>query len=293
MLLTRPATITLNSTNAPETVALYNGGTTYAVGDQARSDVTHRIYQSLQNSNTGHAVTDTAWWVDAGPTNGYAMLDTVNGTVTTGDPTIEMEVEPAGRVDTIALLNLSAATVTITITDATDGVVHDETYDLSTDVGIGTWWQWYNEPIVRATDLTLTGLPAYIAPTIAITIDNGVDDATCGTLVIGQARNLGATLYGGGPGQIDYSRIERDEFGELVGLLQRGFARTGSYRVMVARGLVDEFVRQMALYRATPVLYIMSDQYGSTTVFGIVRNFDVDIAYPDYSLIAIELEGVT
>lgn len=42
------------ATNAVEAVALWNAGTTYALGVDVRSDTTRRIYRSLQAGNTNH-----------------------------------------------------------------------------------------------------------------------------------------------------------------------------------------------------------------------------------------------
>ena len=86
------------ATNAVETVALWNAGTTYAVNAEARSDTTHRIYRSLQASNTNHdpeADVDPesglgTWWQDVGPTNAWAMFDPVNLTQTSVSDEIEV-----------------------------------------------------------------------------------------------------------------------------------------------------------------------------------------------------------
>lgn len=54
----------------PETMALqerafrdaYNGATTYALAAEVYDATTNAYYSSAQGSNTGHAVTNTAWW---------------------------------------------------------------------------------------------------------------------------------------------------------------------------------------------------------------------------------------
>jgi len=44
------------------TMVAYAGDTTYGQGDLAYDDTTGETYKSLQDSNTGHAVTETDWW---------------------------------------------------------------------------------------------------------------------------------------------------------------------------------------------------------------------------------------
>lgn len=250
---------------------------------------THTLYS---NPNVGKALTNTTFWLDTGPTNKWAMFDAVNGTVTTGVPTIAVTLDPTTRIDSLALLSMDATSVVVTMTDATDGLVYDETFDLISTNGIDEWWSYFFEEVVRATDLVITDLPPYVSPTITVTVSNGASNATVGTLITGLSRTLGGTLYGGGPGILDYSRKDTDVFGNYT-LVERGFSRTGSYNIRIARAVVDEFVRLLSLYRATPVLYVMTDDYGSTAVFGFYRSFSVSIDYYDYSLGSLELEGLT
>lgn len=74
MKMIRGVTVTdsvLVSSNVVETApAAYNGGTTYAAGDQV-SVVTGTVavvYESVQAGNVGHAVSDTDWWAPQGTT---------------------------------------------------------------------------------------------------------------------------------------------------------------------------------------------------------------------------------
>ncbi len=74
MKIIRPLTITdavLAATNVPENDhPAYSGATTYALGDRVivvGADI-HKIYESLQASNTGHApVTSPTYWEDDRP----------------------------------------------------------------------------------------------------------------------------------------------------------------------------------------------------------------------------------
>lgn len=80
MRIIRPVTIdsallTLDASNVPETPpAAYAGGTTYADGDLVSvlqaDGFTYKVYESLQGSNTGNAVTDTDWWLYRADTYG-------------------------------------------------------------------------------------------------------------------------------------------------------------------------------------------------------------------------------
>mgnify|MGYP005608554373 CR=1 FL=1 len=295
MKIVRPSLIddaALITSSATETVALWNSGTTYALGDQVRDDTEHKIYESLQASNTNHLVSDTAWWFEVGPTNRWAMFDEKINTVTTGATGLDVAIQPTGRVDTLALLNIDAASVHVTAIDGADGVIFDQTYSMVSDSGITDWYAYFYEPILRKTDLIITDIPLYNAPGITVSLDAAGSPVSAGVLIVGQAKDIGSTAYGASIGITDYSRKEADAFGNYT-IVERAFSRKGSFRLMVDGGLVDEVARFLSSYRATPALYIGADDYTSTAIYGFFRDFNIEIAYPTTSFCSLEIEGLT
>ena len=63
---------------------------------------------------------------------------------------------------------------------------------------------------------------------------------SCGTMALGQTRNLGGTIYGAQGGIQDYSRKETDEFGNYT-LVERAYAKRISYRVVRENTQIDVF----------------------------------------------------
>ena len=296
MKIVRPSYIDadakLISSNAGETVAAYNAGTTYPLAAQVRSDATHRIYESVQAGNVGHALTDPAWWLDVGPANTWAMFDQINGTATVGAAGLDVTVKPDGRIDSIALLNVDAAEVRVIVTDATDGMIHDQTYSMASDSGITDWYAYFYEPIIRKTDLIVSGFLLYAAPTIRVIVSAGGSPVSVGNMVMGQSREIGSTGYGAQVGINDYSRKEADGFGNYM-VVERAFSKKASFNLLIDASAVDNTQTLLAAYRATPILYIGADAYGSTAVFGFYKSFDITIAYPNHSLCNLEIEGLT
>jgi len=90
----------------------------------------------------------------------------------------------------------------------------------------------------------------------------------------------------------DYSRKERTDFGDVV-LVERAFAKRASFQLLLRAAEVDSFNDFLASVRATPCLWIGSQRYESTTVYGFYKSFDIVIAYFDYSDCELELEGLT
>lgn len=279
------------------TYAEWNSGTTYTEGDIVISAATHRTYQSLQASNlnkplvTAEGVTND-WWLDIGATNRWKMFDQSVTSQTSNPESIEVELQAAGRVDSVALLNVDGATATITMTDAVDGVVYDETFSLVSANGIIDWYSYFFEPIERLVDFVVTGMPPYANAVVDVVIDDPGTNARLGALVIGQSKELGVTQYGASVGIQDYSRKERDQFGNY-NVVERAFSKRADFTVWVENGLFDQVQTLLATYRATPIVYVGAEAFGSTVVYGFFRDFSGEIAYPTHSIYTLSLEGLT
>lgn len=297
MRLIRPAslddlTLTLDSTNVAETNPLYNAGTTYALDAIVRSDTTHHDYQSLQASNTGHSLSDAAWWLDLGPTNPYKMFDNSNTSQTENAETIEVVVTVDGRADAIAFLNMVAASITIVMTTVEDGELVNETIDLVTDSGINNWFEYFFEPVSRLGDYVRYDLPNNLNPTFTITITDPGATAKIGSLIVGQSRDLGNLLYGARIGITDYSRKEQDDFGNYT-IIERPFAKRASLKAVIPNTRVDAITTVLAQYRATACVIIGHDLYASTFIYGFYKGWEVELAFLEQSYLTIEWEGLT
>ncbi len=255
-------------------------------------DSLERLYESAQSGNTGHALTDPAWWIDAGPSNRWAMFDTVNGTSTSGPTGLDVQVQPLGRVDSVALLNLSAATARVKATDSVAGLIYDQTFSLVADAGVQDWYAYFYEPIVRSDTLVISDIPLFSGPLVEVILSAGGGPVSVGTMIAGQSKTLGSTALGASVGIMDYSRKEADDFGNYV-LIERAFSRKGSFSVMLDAGDVDEVDRLLQGYRATPIVWIGADAYSATVIFGFYRDFNIEISYPTVSFCSLEIEGLT
>lgn len=298
MKIIRPVAVTdsvLGSSTVPESEPVWLVGTTYALNDVARGNTTetaHKLFLSVQASNVGHPVTDPLWWVEMGPSNRWAMFDGSNSTQTVQAEEIEVVLNTITRVDSVALLNIEAATARVQMSAAGDGVVFDRTFNLVSDSGIIDWYSYFFEPISRKTDLIVTGLPPYAEAEITVTLSGEDSAVRVGTLVIGLGKELGDTAMGASIGIQDYSRKEQNPFGDFV-LVERAYSKRATFTVWVPRGFTDELQRLLASYRAVPIVYVGSQEFGSTAIFGFYRDFSVSIDYPTHSICSLEIVGLT
>ncbi len=93
-------------------------------------------------------------------------------------------------------------------------------------------------------------------------------------------------------GVIDYSRRVTDEFG-VTTVVQRGFARRMTVRLAVPFDDVDTIQRQLAELRATSATWIADDRFGSLSVRGFYKEFEVDHATAPLSYCTLTVEGMT
>jgi hypothetical protein len=300
MRLVRPQAITdtsgLVSTTVVEAETAWSNVATYAAGAIHFKSIAgiHQRFKSAAAGNIGHdPETDNGtWWTPLGPTNAWGMFDGLVQTQTTDADDITVVLEPSGRINTLALLNISGRSVRVLVEHPDEGVILDQTVNLTSTSGIGTLPSYLLEPIVRKTDLILPDLRWRLGSTLTVTVSAPGETVGVGALIIGQARSLGDTRWGATLGYDDYSVKQRDAFGNFI-VVERGYSKRGSFEVIVPPGMIDELQRLLIQYRATPVLFIGDERYGAMAIYGFVKSLDEVVQYETHILANMEFESVT
>lgn len=298
LTIVRPMTVTdtmLVSSTVPENDhAAWSGSTTYALGDRVILTSTHKVYESLQSSNlNNNPATAPLWWVEVGPTNRWKVFDTSNSTQTTQANSISYTIAPGGAVDSFAALNISnASSIRVRLVDATYGTVYDKTTDLSAQISAPDWWQWFFGLRVVPTLSVASDLPSYPTANLIVDLTGGASLAV-GVLLFGQSRTFSLGVEAGARlGITDFSRKETNDFGDTV-LVQRAFSKRASFDMTLLKSEVDPVISLLASVRAVPCLWIGSEKYESTVLYGYYKTFDVVISYAEYSDCSLEIEGLT
>lgn len=285
----------LAGTSVPENDhAAWNSGTTYALGDRVILTSTHKIYESLQAGNTGNNPTNSPlWWVEVGLTNRWRMFDLSTTTRTVVGAADYYEITPGQAVNAMALYNVSGIlSVRVRLTDPSFGLVYDKTADLTFVPSESSWYAWFFDERVEQTKFIADDLPSYPTATLRIDVTSS-GTAYIGVMAFGSIRSIGLGVQQGVRlGIQDYSRKERNEWGDTV-LVQRAFAKRVSFQMLVENRELDNTFRLLSELRATPCLWLGSDQFNSLAVFGFYNNFDINIAYATYSDCTIDVEGLT
>jgi hypothetical protein len=272
--------------------------TLWAAGTRAQGDrryvlPSYDLFEALTTTTdepVAGAAKDPATWVRVGKVNRFAMFDELVGHPATDTVDIEIDIAPDGTItNAVALFGVEAGSVTIEMSDPTDGTVYSRTLDLVDNSGVGDWWAYFYAPVVRLTDVVVDDLPSYATGTVHIELEG---PASVGEIVLGRAEDLGITQYGTGVSILDFSRKDRDTFGNAV-LIQRAFAARVQFTGKVFTAQVGSVVSRLAARRALPTVYYASAARRETLAFGFYRDFSITLAAPSVSDFAMEVEGLT
>lgn len=301
MQLIKPVTVTdtvLVSSNVPEDdYAEWAVGTTYDTGDKVIVLSTHSVYESLVDSNTGNnPVTDDGTnWLRLGATNRWKAFDQKIGDRVTNLNSIQYVLSEANsNVTAIAIFGLDGISANVTVTDDTEGEVYNETISLIDNRNIVDWFTYFFEEQVQREEAQFLNIPPYLGSDVQVTVTAATgDNAELGQLVLGFLSDIGLTTYGTAISIEDFSRKETDAFGNFI-VVERAFAQLADFDVRFPTNNARKIQRTLAQFRATPIVYIGSDDvsYG-TTIYGFYRRFDLTLETPSLSFGAIEVEGLT
>lgn len=299
LAIVTPVTITdaiMIASNVPETdYAEYNSATSYNSGDRAITAATHTIWQSVfagaQSNNTPS--TSPTYWTAVSNTNKWKAFDLLNSTQTAKANLITYQLRPGIAYGFLTFLNLVGITsIQVQIVDPTYGTVYNNTVSLPSTPGAAAWYSWFFGPKQTPTQLILTDIPSFPNADTYITL-NGTSALAVGVIMPGIGSTFGLGIkYGASLGIQDYSRKDKNAFGDTI-LVQRAFAKRGTFDMYLTKAEVDPFINLATTLRATPCLFIAGDQYDNMAIFGFYKEFKVLINYSQHSDCTLDIEGLT
>lgn len=298
MKLIKPHLITdsmmVSSSVAENDYPAWVSGTSYALGDKVIRIGVHKVFQRYAaGSSTVAPELDPTVWQDIGPTKKWAPFDNVVGTLATGASPLNYTLR-TGFTDSLALFELSGRYVDVVMKDATGGtVVYEKRIDLEV-TDIETIFDWFFTELDLRTDIVITDLPGqYASAELSVTLTATSGNASVGVMKPGIITDLGETQYGASVGIDDYSRKDRDAFGNTV-IVPRAYSKRGSFTLMTTLGSFNRIYRTLAALRATLCVYIGTEEpgYEPLLIYGFFKSFNIEIPYLNYHLCSLEIEGV-
>lgn len=304
MRVVKPVAITdaMLTSNIPEPDAsvgevLWTAGT-YNTGDRRILTSTHTIYQVVADPSTTDApdvgaAKTVPTWVAVGPTNKWAMFDQVNDTKSAAPSPIEIDIETGKLTNSLAVFNLNGSSdVTVTMTDPVAGVVYTNNIDMIDNSDVVDYYEYFFSPIINKTEFVLLDLPAYKNATISVSIA-GDAAISLGTLIVGAQITLGVALYGTSMQLLDFSRKERNEFGNYV-IVPRRTSKLVDFDVIIDKAKIGYVFNQLASLTTIPAVWVGTDvNDDSTLVYGYYKDSQINIDGPVKCTATIQIEGLT
>ena len=268
----------------------------------APTDKVHKIYESLAAANlSNYPPTDVLVvvpkWVEVSATNRWKIFDQVVGTQTEKATSFTYRLTPGQVINAIAFINMDCAEITITQTDPVEGIVYSATKSMIVTVITGAaivtdWYTYFFSSGLKVLDYVDFNIPPYLNSYFDITVSYPLGTAKAGVIILGMQTIIGTTRYSPSVGIQDYSIKTQDAWGNYT-ITQRAFSKRLSASLRMPNESVSEIQRILALYRATPVVWVASNLYSALIVYGFYKDFNIVIPYPNYADCSIEIEGLT
>lgn len=305
MFVLKPEAITDSTmtTDVPEPDAtkgevVYDNGTGYNLGDQVILTTTHRIYENIQAStgeNPDPSVNPDAedYWLDIGPTNAWAMFDGLIGTPTVQDTLITLDLTAGVVISGVAAFALeNCGSVQVIVDDPVAGEVYNEIVNIADNSAVTDWYQYYFSPVLLGFgEFGLFDLPAYPNATITVTFNGGLN-MSVGAFTYGLAQDLGVALYDSSLKLLDFSRKERDQFGNFT-VIPRATSKQVDYELYIARGALGSVFKELSKLTTVPAVYSgTSDPFDPTLVYGYYKDLQINIDAPDVCSASLIVEGL-
>ncbi len=270
----------------------------YLVGDQRIRTTTHRIYECVVDHTSAASPVpenNPTQWIEVGPTNKWAMFDTLRNTATVKASTLTAVITPGRRVDALALLAVQADTVTVSMTsDAVE--VYSRTEDLVYRE-VADWYDYFFAPFLNRPSVALFDLPPYTSGVITVTLAAATGNVECGACVVGAAEYIGEVQYEAESDVLNFSTVNRDSFGGISAIVQRRNVPRTIQSIFVDKSRVNRVRTLRDDLAATPAVWAglsnSSDGYfEAVLILGFYKRFSINLRHPEHAVISLELEEI-
>lgn len=274
----------------------WNSATSYTVGQVVIRTTTHRKYEcQIAGVDAGLPESTPTRWLDVGPTNKWAMFDQNRNVQTVATTSMTIEAMPGKRINSIAVVGVQASTVTISMvvgsTTVYGPIVKNMNGRLTT-----TWSEYFFGAFEYTPSLVLTDLPPYSAAKIVVKLDNAAGlDVKCSAIVMGSKIYLGKTQYNASSDSLNFSKIERDEFGNSLLIPRRTVPKTNQ-TLWADKNNTNTLRAVRTQLNAIPALWSGLDEnydddyFEAILIYGIYKQFEINLSNPSFTEVTLELE---
>lgn len=263
----------------------------YREGDEVISLSNHRRYRATTNTldtpEAGSLKTPPTW-TDIAPTNKYSAFSTYIHNRTESQTDIFFEFQGVNS-DSIALFGMVNAEMLELkgYNSSGDEIYTNDLVLLDTD-SIDVFGE------VRLLDsIVITGISSDVVR-LSVKLVKGDEQSTVavGRIVVGKALEIGVSQYGASLSIEDFSRRERDEFGNFT-ISQRSTAKNINFDVKIDKQKVNAVFRLLSELTTIPCVWLGDDEDAALQVYGFYSDYTHNIDYPSITSATISVEGLT
>lgn len=275
----------------------YDTAVTYAEFAQVSviTENNHLVYESLVSDNLNNPVTDTTKWILKGNTNRWRMFDYNQGNPSVAQSPLTVVLRPGKRIDAIAL-DLKATLLDITVRDGIDGQIAYTLDGYLLERNVTNWSEFFFAPFVYTRMVTTFSVPPINDPVIYLTLSDPSGVVELSRYAVGLSTYLGKVEWNPVSDSDNYSEINWDDFGKAT-LTPVPSIPLVEQKVIVNRNQIN-LVRQFReAANAKAVVWsglddIEYDYTESLILFGVYRNFSIDISDPNFVIANLSLKGI-
>lgn len=290
--------------NAPE----WDASTYYVTGQRVvvNQGGYHNIYERMWHTPQNlyyppdYLTGTPVWWMKVSATNRWKLFDMIvapdrakasnnspgcdwdagvsweAGTSwnSTTESSMQVTVLP-GEIDTVAIMNVDCTSISL--------IMQDGGVDVYNETKIPT--------TTEAANAIYSGLPSYPNATLEVIIRNTGGDVLAGELIIGKSKEIGKARPRVGVGIVDYSAKSVDAFGNFS-ITERAFSKRLDCNFMMPVATHAGILRLLEKYRSVPLVWIISDTYSTTIVYGFYRDLKVSVPNTVMAEGSLSIEGL-
>jgi len=159
---------------------------------------------------------------------------------------------------------------------------------------VADWYQYFFAEFTFLQEVAFFGLPPDTSAMVRVTATRAAGDVTIGALIIGTAVFLGDVEPSAEDDAQNFSKINRDDFGNVELIPRRSLPRTNQV-LWAEKGVVATARAVRDILNAVPAMWVgLADPdhpyFASLLILGIYIRFTIKLDYEEMVRIDLELE---
>lgn len=285
----------IDTYSVTQDVGAWSNTISYSTGHQVTVDGID-VYESVVDNNLDNnptAVNSSAWNKLDNPTNWAGMFDQKVGTVTKAIGSISLTILLPDITNTLALLNMDKVK-TITLSSVVGGQTVWSNTKTTYRRSINGLYDVFFAKHEFVKDVLFMDLPHYKNQQLVIEIvgDPGVE-ISVGKIIVGERKQYGQARWKFTSRRKTYSSKTEDQFGNISVIKRALSSKRLSLQLVMQPERVATYENNLVALDAVPVLWVLSERYESTIIYGFYEDFENQFNDSIHAYCTLKLQGMS